>query len=350
MSDLVRVAVDAMGGDHAPAEIVKGAVDAARDKEQLAVTLFGDEEAINAELAKYDYPKDRIVVHGTSETIEMAEPPVNAIRTKKDSSLVVGMKAVKEAQCDAIVTAGSTGATLVGGQIVVGRIKGIERTPLAPILPSRQGPFLLIDCGANVDPKPSNLVQFAQMGSIYMENMCGIRNPRVGLLNIGTEEEKGNALTHEVYPLLQALDTINFIGNVEARDLPNGVADVVVTDAFSGNIALKMYEGTAKVLLGEITGVLKSSVLTKLGASLIVRPLKKTLKKYDAKQYGGAPLLGCSGLVVKAHGSARAAEIHNAIIQCIDFKEHSINDQFKDRMHLVDRTRKSTAVNQENAQ
>lgn len=341
MADIVRVAVDAMGGDNAPAEIVKGAVDAVQSQEQLVVTLLGNEDAVRAELGRYEYPEDRIVVHPTTEVIEMAESPVRAISTKKDSSLVVGMKMVKNGECDAIVSAGSSGAILVGGQVLVGRIKGIERPPLAPILPSKEGPFLLIDCGANVDPKPSNLVQFAQMGSIYMENMCGIKNPRVGLLNIGTEEEKGNALTHEVYPLLKELDNINFIGNVEARDLANGVADVVVTDAFSGNIALKMYEGVAKVLLGEITGVLKSSLKTKIGAALILGPLKGTLKRYDAKQYGGAPLLGCAGLVVKAHGSAKAVEIRNAIIQCIEFKEHRINEQFKDRMHLVDRTRKA---------
>lgn len=343
MADIVRVAVDAMGGDNAPAEIVKGAVDALLMRDQLVVTLLGNEDVVQAELARYTYPKDRIQVHPTTEVIEMAESPVRAISKKKDSSLVVGMKMVKNGECDAIVSAGSSGAILVGGQVLVGRIKGIERPPLAPILPSKKGPFLLIDCGANVDPKPSNLVQFAQMGSIYMENMCGIQNPRVGLLNIGTEEEKGNALTHEVYPLLQELDNINFIGNVEARDLANGVADVVVTDAFSGNIALKMYEGVAKVLLSEVTGVLKSSLMTKLGAALIVGPLKKTLKKYDSKQYGGAPLLGCAGLVVKAHGNAKAAEIKNAIIQCIDFKEHRINEQFKDRMSLVDRTRKVSA-------
>lgn len=335
----VHVAVDAMGGDYAPSEIIKGAVEAVKEREQLTVSLLGDEKAIRENLFSLEYPKDRIHIVPTTQVIETGEPPVAAIRSKRDSSIVRGMKMVHDGECDAIVTSGSTGATLVGGQILVGRIKGIERPPLAPLLPTAKGPVLLIDCGANVDAKPSNLVQFAQMGSIYMENMTGIKNPRVALLNIGAEEEKGNALTREVYQLLKVRDDINFIGNIEAREVPSGAADVVVTDAFAGNICLKMYEGTAKMLLSEIKGVLLSSVRTKIGAALILPSLKKTLKKFDAKEYGGAPLLGLTGLVVKAHGSARAVEIKHAIEQCITFKEKKINDQFKERMHLVDRTK-----------
>ncbi len=346
MSERIRVAVDAMGGDNAPGEIVKGAVDAVLANECVEVTLLGLQDAVDAELAKYEYPKDRLKLHATTEVIETAEPPVNAIRAKKDSSIVVGMKLVKEGTCDAFVTAGSTGATLAGGQLLVGRIKGIERPPLAPLLPTAKGPVLLLDCGANVDARSSQLVQFAQMGSIYMESVVGIKKPRVALFNIGAEEEKGNALTKETYPLLKALDNINFIGNIEARDIPAGEADVVVTDAFAGNAILKMYEGTASVLLKEIKGAIMTSVLSKIGGLLIKPALKKTLKKFDASSYGGAPLLGLNGLVVKSHGNATAIEIQHSIEQCITFKQQKVAEKFKENLHLVDRTRKTTEEKQ----
>ncbi len=344
MSDsngLVRVAVDAMGGDNAPRETVKGAVDALKANSELFIVLVGDEGAVKKELEGTDYPKERLEIRHTTEIIEMAEPPVAAIRTKKDSSMVVGMKMVHDKECDAFVTCGSTGATLVGGQLIVGRIKGIERPPLAPVMPTAKGPVLLIDCGANVDARSSQLVQFAQMGSIYMEKIMGISNPRVALLNIGTEEEKGNALTKETYPLLKELEGINFVGNIEAREVPAGAADVVVCDAFAGNVILKMYEGVAKVLLSEIKGALMSSLRAEIGALLIKPALKTTLKKFDAKTYGGAPLLGLGGLVVKSHGSAVAIEVQHAIEQCIDYKKKKINEEFIGRMHLVDRTKKA---------
>ncbi len=340
----IRVAVDGMGGDNAPGEIVKGAAEAAKDLDQVQILLLGDEKALNEELAKYDYPKDHITVVPTTEVIEMAEPPVNAIRTKKDSSIVRGMKMVHDKEADAFVTAGSTGATLVGGQIVVGRIKGIERPPLAPLMPTCAGPVLLIDCGANVDARSSQLVQFAQMGSIYMESVVGISRPRVALFNIGAEEEKGNALVKETYPLLKELGeqgAINFIGNIEARDIPAGAADVVVCDAFTGNAILKMYEGVASTLLHEIKDALMSSATGKIGGLLIKPSLKTVLKKFSTSTYGGAPLLGLTGLVVKTHGSAKAIEVRNSIEQCITFQKADINGQFKDRMHLVDRTKKT---------
>ena len=339
--ELVRVAVDAMGGDNAPDEIVRGALDAVKGDGRLKVWLVGCEESIRPVLEKYgEYPEDRVVVYPASEVIEMAEPPVNAIRNKKDSSIVKGMMLVKNGVCDAFVTAGSSGATLAGGQLLVGRIKGIERPAFAPLMPTAKGPVLLIDCGANVDPKPSQLVQFAQMGSIYMENVIGIRNPRVALLNIGTEEEKGNALTKETYPLLKACDNIHFTGNIEARSIPEGEADVIVCDAFAGNMVLKMYEGVASTLLHEIKTALMSDLRSKLGALLIKPALKTTLKKFDASAYGGAPVLGLTGLVVKAHGSAKAIELKHAVEQCAAFKEQKINELFKDRMKLVDHTKK----------
>ena len=232
MQDITRVAIDAMGGDHAPGEVVKGAVDAVSTRKDIKVFLVGQEDAVNEELAKYTYPKDQIEVVHASEVIEMAEPPVMAIRKKKQSSMVVGLNMVKQKEADAFVSAGSSGAVLVGGQVIVGRIKGIERPPLAPLIPTEKGVSLLIDCGANVDARASHLVQFAKMGSIYMENVVGIKNPRVAIVNIGAEEEKGNALVKETFPLLKECEDINFVGSIEAREIPRGEADVIVCEAF----------------------------------------------------------------------------------------------------------------------
>ena len=331
MSEYVKVAVDAMGGDFAPASPVEGAVLALAESDKLQISLYGRKDVIQKELEKYpSYDKERLLIEDCSEVIETAEPPVMAIRSKKDSSIVRAMLDVKNGKCDAYVSAGSTGANLVGGQVLVGRIKGVERPPLAPLIPSAEGPKLLLDCGANVDAKPAWLVQFAKMGSIYMRNIMGIDNPRVGILNIGAEEEKGNALVKETFPLLKACPDINFIGSVEARDVPAGVADVIVCDAFAGNILLKTYEGVGGTLLKDIKGVLMSSVKTKIGALLIKKTLKTKLKKYDLDQYGGAPMLGLSGLVCKTHGSASAKEFKNSILQAIDFKENDITGKIRE--------------------
>ena len=228
MSELVKVAVDAMGGDNAPVEIIKGAVEAVQEKKDVKVYLVGQEALVREELAKYSFNEEQIEVVNATEIIETAEPPVMAIRKKKDSSLVKAMNLVRNGECHGLVTAGSTGATLVGGQLIVGRLKGIERPPLAPMIPTATGASLLIDCGANVDARPSMLVQFAKMGSIYVENVYGIKSPKVGILNIGAEEEKGNALVKETFPLLKNCPDINFIGSIEARDIPFGYADVIV--------------------------------------------------------------------------------------------------------------------------
>jgi len=327
MSEYVKVALDAMGGDNAPAEIVKGAVLALNDKSSLYIYLVGNEEAIKAELQNYTYDASRLEVVNTTEVIETAEPPVMAIRKKKDSSIVVAMNMVKDGKCDAFVSAGSSGAILVGGQVIVGRLKGVERPPLAPLIPTKTGVTLLIDCGANVDARPSFLVQFAKMGSVYMENVMGIKNPRVGIANIGAEEEKGNALVKETFPLLKNCPDINFIGSIETRDIPYGLADVVVCDAFVGNAILKTYEGVGAVLMDSIKTALMSDLRSKIGALLIKPALKNTLKKFDASEYGGAPLLGLKGLVVKTHGSSKAIEIRNTLLQCITFKEQNINDK-----------------------
>ncbi|MBQ7678648.1 MAG: phosphate acyltransferase PlsX [Butyrivibrio sp.] len=333
MSELVRVAVDAMGGDNAPGEIVKGAVAALAASPEVAVTLVGQQERIREVLAGCGpYDEARLNIEDARELIEMAEPPVNAIRTKKDSSIVRGLKLVKDDVCDAYVSAGSTGANLAGGQIIVGRIKAVRRTPLAPMIPTEKGGSLLIDCGANVDARPDHLVMFARMGAIYMEHVMGVKNPTVGLVNIGTEEEKGNALTKETYPLLQAEKDLNFVGNVEARDIPAGGVDVLVCEAFTGNVILKMYEGVAKSLLRIVKNGMMSSVRSKAGALLVKPALKEALKEYDLSKYGGAPLLGLEGLVVKTHGSATATEVQNSILQCVPFVRERVTERIRDAL------------------
>jgi glycerol-3-phosphate acyltransferase PlsX len=326
---MTSVVLDAMGGDYAPAEPVKAAVEAVKNRKDICVILVGQEDVVRAELEKYTYPQEQITVVHAEEVIETAEPPVNAIRKKKQSSIVIGMNMVKQREADAFVSAGSSGAILVGGQVIVGRIKGIERPPLAPLIPTEKGVSLLIDCGANVDARSSHLVQFAKIGSIYMENVLGIKNPRVAIVNIGAEEEKGNALVKETFPLLKECTDINFVGSIEAREIPRGEADVIVCEAFVGNVILKLYEGLSATLVGVIKKGLMSTLKSKIGAALALPALKSTLKAFDATQYGGAPLLGLNGLVVKTHGSAKAQEITNALYQCVAFKEQDINGKIK---------------------
>ncbi len=332
MEKLMKVALDAMGGDHAPAEIVKGAVDAVNEVNHIKVFLVGKAPTIHEELKKYQYKSEQIEVVNAEEEISCDEPPVEAIRKKKDSSMVVAMKMVKDQTADAFVSAGSSGAILVGGQFVVGRIKGVKRAPLGAIMPTQKGVMLLLDAGANMDAKPEYLVEFAKMGSIYMEHVIGIDRPRVALVNIGMEEAKGNQLVKETAPLLRACSELNFTGSIEPRDVPFGAADVVVCDAFVGNVILKLSEGLSSVLVKEIKGGMMSTMRSKIGGLLVKPALKKTLKRFDASEYGGAPLLGLNGLVVKVHGSATAKEMKNAIIQCITFTEQKINDKIKEQI------------------
>ena len=327
---MINVAVDAMGGDNAPGEIVKGAVQAVNKRSDIHVLLVGQEEAVKKELASHTYPKEQITLVQASEVIETEEPPVNAIRKKKDSSIVVGMNLVRNGEADAFVSAGSSGAVLVGGQVLVGRIKGVERPPFGALIPTEKGVSLLLDCGANVDSRPSHLVQFARMGSIYMEHVVGIKNPRVGIVNIGAEEEKGNALVKETFPLLKQCTDINFTGSIEAREIPHGGADVIVCEAFTGNVILKLYEGTGAALISMVKKGMMSSLRSKIGALLVKPALKETLKAFDASQYGGAPMLGLKGLVVKTHGSSKSTEVCNSIIQCVTFKEQKINEKIKE--------------------
>ena len=293
---MIRVAVDAMGGDNAPVEMVAGAVEAVKKKPEIQILLVGQEKTVQEELSKYTYDKEKIQVVNASEVIATEEPPVNAIRKKKDSSIVVGMNLVKNGQADAFVSAGSSGAILVG---------------------------------ANVDARASHLVQFARMGSIYMEHVVGIPNPRVAIVNIGAEEEKGNALVKETFPLLKECKDINFIGSIEAREIPHGGADVIVCEAFTGNVILKLYEGVGATLIHMVKQGMMATLRSKIGALLVKPALKTTLKSFDASQYGGAPLLGLKGLVVKTHGNSSRTEVCNSIIQCVTFKEQQINEKIR---------------------
>ena len=332
MAEYVNVAVDAMGGDNAPTEIVKGAVEAVNADKRVKVFLVGKEPVISEELKAYTYDAEQLEVVHAEEVIETAEPPVMAIRRKKDSSIVKAMYMVKNGECDAFVSAGSTGAVLVGGQVIVGRIRGVERPPLAPLIPTEKGVSLLLDCGANVDARPSMLVQFAKMGSVYMESVMGVKNPRVGIVNIGAEEEKGNALVKETFPLLKECGDINFTGSIEAREIPHGGADVIVAEAFVGNVILKLYEGVGAALISKVKEGMMTSLRSKIGALLVKPALKTTLKSFDASRYGGAPLLGLKGLVVKTHGSSKRTEVKNSIIQCLTFTEQGVNAKIQESL------------------
>ena len=323
----IVIAIDTMGTDNGSAYFVQGIAEAMDLYDDLSFIVTGKEEELKTYIDQYGCDKTRIEVVDATEEITCHDAPVDAIRRKKNSSMVLALNAVKEGRAAACISGGNSGALLAGGQFLVGRAKGVKRTPLAPLIPHRYGSSLLIDCGANVDAKPENLVQFAKMGSIYMKNIEGIENPRVGIINIGAEDEKGNELVKSTIPLLRECKDINFIGSVESRDIPNGPADVLVCEAFVGNVLLKFFEGLGKMFMAEIKDTLKSSVKTKIGGALIYKPIKKTFKRYMAHDKGGAPLLGLKGLVVKIHGNSKDTEVRSAIEQCRNFVKKDVTNQ-----------------------
>lgn len=326
---MMKIAIDGMGGDNAPQAVVDGVVQALKEYADIEMYITGPQDQIEAELSKYDYPKDRVKVIDAKEVISTNEHPVMALRRKKDSSIVKALNLVKSGECEGVISAGSTGAFLAGCTLIVGRIKGVERPALSPIMPGRYGKFMVVDSGANVDCKPQYLVQFAKMGKIYYESVFGTKNTSVGLVNIGVEEEKGNELTKATYQLLKEED-FNFVGNIEPRDVPKGEVNVLVTDGFVGNTVLKMYEGSASAILGMIKdAIYSSSVISKMGALLLKPVIKNLMIKFDYKEVGGAPFLGVNGICIKAHGSSDGKAFKNAIRQTKIFNDKGILDKIK---------------------
>ena len=328
----MRIAVDAMGGDFAPKEIVRGAVGAAK-KYDCEIVLIGDEEKIRAELHGEDLVALRISIVHASEVIGMDEHPAEAVRTKKDSSVVVATRLVKEGNCDAVFSAGSTGAAVAAAQLILHRIRGVGRPSIATPMPTPDGVTLMLDSGANVDSKPEHLVQSAVMGSLYAQHVFGIAHPRVGLLNIGEEETKGNEQAKETYPLLQAEPNIHFCGNAEGRDVPKGNFDVVICDGFIGNVVLKFAEGLAKTILGLIREEIRGAgLMAKLGALLLMPTLRRLGKRLDVREYGGAPLLGVNGCCIIGHGSSDAKSVASAIGVTVDYVNGKVLDQIRDAL------------------
>ncbi|WP_028595621.1 phosphate acyltransferase PlsX [Paenibacillus assamensis] len=319
----MRIAIDAMGGDRAPASIVEGALEAAKNWSELEIILVGDEQAIKPHLS--NQPSNIRVVH-TEERIEADDEPVRAVRRKKGASMVMAGRMVREGEADCMISAGNTGALMTTGLLVVGRMEGVERPALAPMIPTMDGKGMLaLDLGANMDAKPEHLVQYAIMGSIYREKVHSIKKPRVGLLNVGSEAQKGNELTKAVFPLLEQAP-IHFIGNVESRDVLEGACDVLVCDGFAGNVMLKTLEGTAGSLFNVLKQEFTRSWLTKLGAALVMPGLKRLKQTMDYKEHGGAPLLGLNGLVIKAHGSSDGRAVFNAIRQARTALQHNLTE------------------------
>lgn len=325
----MKIAIDAFGGDNAPDEVVKGSIQAT-EKLNCEVILVGNEEILRKKLEEFNYTGKNISIKNATEIIEVCEEPVKAIRTKKDSSLVVALNLCKTGEADAVVSAGSTGAYLAGAFRILGRIKGIKRPALTAFIPNIQGGIgVITDCGATSDAKPEYLAQYGQMGSLYAEKVLGIENPKVYLANIGIEEGKGNELYRNAYELLKENENINFCGNLETRDLTAGIADVIICDGFSGNMVIKTIEGTATSLFKLIKKSFLENLLTKIAASVMLPRLKKIKSMLDSSEQGGVPLLGIDGVVIKAHGNSKAKAFSNAIESAAIFAKTGINDELK---------------------
>lgn len=323
----MRIAVDAMGGDYAPGEIVKGALKAAEAFPEIKVIIVGRKEKIMDYLPGSGVTTN-VEFYEASEIIGMDEHPAGAVRKKKDSSIVVATRLVQEGKAEAVVSAGSTGAQMASALFILGRIQGISRPGIATVLPTLKEGKLMIDVGANPDAKPDNLLQYGIMGSIYAEIILGIRNPKVALLNIGSEEGKGNELVQAAYELFKK-SSLNFIGNIEGRDIPYGTADVIVCDAFVGNIVLKTIEGMASSLFDLIKEKITATPVRKLGALAIKSGLKEIAKSLDYSEYGGAPLLGVNGTSIICHGSSKEKAIFNAVRVAKECVEEKIIERIK---------------------
>lgn len=318
----MKIVVDGMGGDHSPGEIIKGCVEAIKEMTGH-IFIVGDEEKIQLELDKYDYDKSTITIIHASEVITNDDKPVKAVRRKKDSSIVVGMNMVKEKKADAFISAGNTGAIMTGALFILGRISGIDRPVISSIFPSLKGFSLIVDAGANAECKPHNLVEFGIMGSIYSEKVLGKKNPSVALVNIGSEEAKGTQTIQTAHMLMKETQ-LNFQGNIEAREIPEGKADVVVCDGFVGNVILKLSEGIVEFFMTLLKEKFKESFLVKMGALIMSGKLKEMKKELDYSEYGGAPILGVKGAVIKMHGSSEAKAVKNAILRARPYIENDV--------------------------
>ena len=328
----MRIILDGMGGDNAPAEIVKGAVSAAQQITD-EIYIVGKPDAISSQLKKCNYEGSRIHIVPASEVITMEDSPVKAIRNKKDSSLVVGLNMLKNGEGDMFVSAGNTGALIVGSRLLLGRIKGVDRPALASIYPDMTGgePVLLVDAGASSESKARNLLEYGLMGSIYLENVWGRDNPTVGLVNLGAEESKGSSVTKDAFKLLDN-SNLNFIGNVEGREVPTGVCDIIVCDGFTGNVILKLTEGVSLSIFKLIKDTLKSGAKAMLGGALVKSKLTALKDEFDYEEYGGAPVLGVNGPVIKMHGSSTARAVKSAIIRGLPYARENVVDIIKQEM------------------
>ena len=324
----MKILIDAFGGDNSPQEVIAGTVAAVKAKKGFTAVLVGNKELLDVHLSRYGYPQDRIEILDAKQVISCEEEPTVGIRTKPDSTVCKAFKELKDnEEAKAFVSAGSTGAVLVGATLKLGRIKGVARPALCPVIPTLNGKnVLLIDSGANADCKAINLCQFAVMGTVYAKAM-GVESPKVALLSNGTEDEKGNALCHEVFPMLQSMKGINFIGNMEARDILSGEADVVVADGFSGNIALKSMEGAVKTVMYAVKDAVYGSLSGKLGGLFLKRRLKKLKEKFDYNKRGGALFIGVNKPVIKAHGSAKKETFKNTVLQAVSYAEFDLADK-----------------------
>ncbi|MCK8816932.1 phosphate acyltransferase PlsX [Natroniella sulfidigena] len=324
----MKIAIDAMGGDHAPQEIIKGVMESI-DQFQGQIILVGPKERLKEELDQYSFPSEKIEIHHASELIGMNESPAKALRKKKDSTIAIGTRLVKEGEVDGFVSAGNTGAVMAGGLFNIGRIKGVARPAIGAVFPTLKEETLVLDAGANVDSKPEHLFQQAIMGQIYADQILHKSNPKVGLLSIGEEEKKGNELVLNVHQMLKETEDINFAGNIEGRDIFTGEYDVVLADGFVGNIVLKTSEGLVKALFKIIKQEIEASWLTKLGGLLLKPAFNRVKKKMDYTEYGGAPLLGIDGIVIISHGSSNAKAIKNAIKIAQESIEAKLIDSIK---------------------
>ena len=327
----MKIIIDAFGGDNAPLEIIKGAR-MAKDEYGVDILLTGSESKIKAVAAENDIKIDDMQIANADEIITMEDDPSAVIKTKKNSSMALGFDLLARGEGDAFISAGNSGALVMGATMIIKRIKGVKRPAFAPVLPTLKGCSMLIDGGANVECRPEMLSQFAVMGSIYMNKVIGIDNPTIGLANCGAEEHKGTPLYQETYQLLKSSD-LNFIGNVEGRGVPEGESDVVVADGFTGNIILKMYEGVAGALMGKIKGIFTKNIKNKLAAALVLSDMKEMKKQFDYNEYGGSPILGVSKPVFKAHGSSKARTIKSAVGLTVEFVKNNVVNEISENIN-----------------